>query len=281
MKEKIKGLNIQKILLNIVVVVALFFPTACNKSDDDADIKPTTPPEIPPESTFAADFSGFTDKDTTNTKSSISYHNWWFSASNVMVWNVIINVNMIVPVAAFRESFNHVPVYDPDLSSWIWSYNFFAQGKTHLAELHGTVMNDSVKWEMYITKQGEYSDFLWYHGISHNNNTSGDWHLNAEPNDPKEYIYIEWHRDPQQNEADIKYTNVKEGAPGIGGYIFYGVNEDPVFNAFYNIYNAQNNNFTEIEWHRTNENGRVSDEMHFGDTEWHCWDENLMDIICP
>ena len=37
----------------------------------------------------------------------------------------------------------------------------------------------------------------------------------------------------------------------------------------------------QVEWNRTDEHGRVKDASHFGDGAWHCWDQNLDDIVCP
>ncbi len=279
MESKIKiHRTINGLLLGLLAGL-LFIPTACNKTEED--VKPSEAPEIPPESTFAIDFSDFSNADTTGYKSTQTYQNWWWAASHVLAWNTVLTVTFAVPVAAFRESFNHAPVYDPDNGNWIWSYNFIAQGTVHLAELHGKVENDTVTWEMYISKANAFSGFLWYYGIASISNKAGEWHVNENPNNPGEIIKIVWHRNPAAGEADIKYINVKENAPENGAYIYYGVNTDPAFNAFYNIYSAQNDNLTDIMWHRTDKNGRVMDEIHFGDTNWHCWDENLMDITCP
>ena len=124
--------NILQKLMIILFAFALIMPTACDKNDEAEDIKPSGAPDIPPESTFVMDFSGFENADTTDLKSTQSYHNWWYAASYAAIWNTIITVGFAVPVISFREAFNHLPVYDPDLGSWVWSYNFMAQGAAHL-----------------------------------------------------------------------------------------------------------------------------------------------------
>ena len=38
---------------------------------------------------------------------------------------------------------------------------------------------------------------------------------------------------------------------------------------------------TYIEWNTTSAAGRVMDEVHYLDTDWHCWDAVLADVGCP
>ena len=53
------------------------------------------------------------------------------------------------------------------------------------------------------------------------------------------------------------------------------------FDRFYHIYSASQANLTEIAWSSTLKNGHVKDPKHFTDTNFHCWDANLTDIVCP
>jgi len=36
----------------------------------------------------------------------------------------------------------------------------------------------------------------------------------------------------------------------------------------------------EINWNKPANNGRVKDEAHFGDQDWHCWDADQQDTGC-
>ncbi|OQX78371.1 MAG: hypothetical protein B6D61_05745, partial [Bacteroidetes bacterium 4484_249] len=222
----------------------------------------------------------FVNGDTSVYKSTMTYKNWGWAATNVTVWNAVITLTLAVPIAAFYESFNHEGVYDPATDSWVWSYNFNAGG-IYLAELHASLVAGGVKWEMYISKNNTYNDFLWYSGITNLNNTAATWELNHKPEDPTPFVLIEWERDIQNENANIKYTNVIPNGSENGGYITYGIENDSILDAFYQIYNKGQDNITDIKWNRTTKNGQVRDEKHFGDFEWKCWDENLMDIICP
>jgi hypothetical protein len=265
--------------LAVFTVLALFtgvfsFP-GCKEEED----KPA--PQIPPESTFVVDFSDYPDADTTSYRDMDTYKNWWWAANNVAAWNTFIALSMAVPIASFREAFNHEAVYDPDSDSWTWSYNFWLANVGYMASLHASLVTEGVKWEMYISKDGAYSDFLWYMGVSGTDVTEGYWIIYRNPLDPAELVEITWHRDPAAGTGDIKYMNVEPGGSENGGYIHYGTTSLTPYNAFYNIYNKGKDNLTEISWDRTTKAGQVKDPFHFGDDAWHCWNELLQDITCP
>ncbi len=262
------------ILMSVAIGVLIH---GCKKEKEE-----NPAPAIPPASTFVMDFSDFPNTDTTGMVRDVeSYKNWWWAATNVGVWNVIITVGLAVPVAAFTESFAHQAVYDPDSTAWVWSYNFVVGGVIHKADLYGSLVADSVYWRMYITKANNFSNFLWYYGKADLLNSGGYWILNKDPLNPHELLNITWHRDPTAGTSDIQYTNIEEGNPENGGYIYYGITNASPYDAFYNIYNKGQDNLTNILWNRTTKDGQVKDPQHFGDGEWHCWDQNRMDIICP
>jgi hypothetical protein len=52
------------------------------------------------------------------------------------------------------------------------------------------------------------------------------------------------------------------------------------YDAFYDIYNAGRDNHTNIEWNLDEKYGRVKDPFHFGDEDWHCWNNLLDDAPC-
>jgi hypothetical protein len=277
-------LKMNRHLVSVTVVVLLFSLFVGCGDDSGTGAKPT-PPEIPPVSSFVMDFSEFTTSQEYQPSGSdrvgdhMSMHNWSWAATNVLVWNTLITVGLAVPVAAFIESFNHEPTRQPD-GTWVWDYNFTVNQVVHLAELHGRVVEEEVQWEMYISKEGEYTDFLWYWGASDLGATEGTWTLFDNPTDPTPLVGIGWHRDPGSGTGDIKYSNVVPEGQENGGYIFYGTTDGDPYDAFYDIYNKGLDNHTEIEWNRTSKAGRVMDANHFGDSDWRCWDSDHQDVSC-
>jgi len=259
--KKIKSLSLLLILLTVIV-------SSCNKNK--------VAPELPPQSAFTADFSDFnSSKAVTDT----TMVNWTHAALNVGIWNAIITVGLAVPVASYAEAVkNHEAEYLGD-NTWLWTYSFNVGVNTFTAELYGVLKSETVEWEMYITKSGEYTHFLWYDGVSNLDLKHGAWTLYNKPSDPTELLGIEWNRTTDST-GNIKYTNIVPGGTENGGYIFYGNDANSDLNAYYNIYNKGQDNLTQIEWSQANQNGRVKDMNKFGDDAWHCWDETHHDIDC-
>lgn len=274
--------NFGKMSFILVPLISFIFFSCSNE-------QPNTPeeesPDIPPQSTFIMDFSEFPDTASPVflgkilSPDTLQRTNWRWAAFNVGFWNTVLTITLAVPVAAFAEAFNHEPVQQPD-GSWLWSYDVTVGGIVHTAKLFGTSVTNGVEWRMFLTKQGFYEDFEWYTGFSNLPLTEGNWTLNIAPNDPVPFLYIAWHRNVQQNSADIKYTNIVPQAPANGSYIFYGKTNDDPHNRFYDIYGQVENRNINIEWNYENLFGRVMDPIYFGDTDWHCWDEQLFNIDC-
>jgi len=290
-----------KVILCCLLILALLatFVTGCKGKEPET----TTAPLIPPVYSFVIDFNDFTSEANAsptsgsaasfvqqasfasgsgNSYSSAqyaigSYQNWGFAAWNVGVWSAIIVVGLAVPVAAFVESFNHTPQQQTDYS-WIWSYDVTVGGGVYTAELHGKFIDNGVRWEMYISKQGEYTDFLWYYGESNLPATEGFWILKNNPSDPTDLIRIDWERDLAEGTHEIKYTNIVPGGPENGGYILHGVRATGSYDRFFDLFNKGQDNYTYIEWNSTTKEGRVKDAKHFGDDEWHYWDSNHIDV---
>lgn len=266
-----KNLLINFLIIGFVLSLGL---VSCKKENNEPS------PQLPPESSFVMDFTGFSNPDDTLTSRDFgTYQNWGHSYANVVVWSTIIKVGLAVPVAAFAESFKHDAVYHPDDNNWTWSYNFMAGGVVHEAELTGFIVSDTVNWEMRITKDGAFSSFLWYTGKNSFDRSGGYWILNEKPANPNPMLRIDWTYSGS-GIGDIKYTNVVPGGPENGGYIFYGTAADDM-NRFYDIYNKGQDNLLEIEWSHENHNGRVKDPKKFGDSVWHCWNTMLQDDVCP
>jgi hypothetical protein len=279
-----------------------------NVPEEEADMpeeETDVPPEIPPLSTFVMEFSDFGSSGSVSAEpggtgaewqmvsfsgtdgssagdpySSGDQANWNFAALNVGVWNVLLFVGLIVPVASFAESFNHVPEQQPDYT-WVWSYDVTVNEDLYYGELHGKFIDDGVRWEMYVSKEGEYSDFNWYYGESNLPATEGFWILKNKPSDPTDLLQIDWHRNIAEGTSDISYTNIVPNGPENGGYIYYGVTADESFDRFYEIFNKGKGNYTYIEWNYDNQDGRVKATHHFGDDDWHCWNSAHGDISCP
>ncbi|HNW97184.1 MAG TPA: hypothetical protein PKK00_02085 [Bacteroidales bacterium] len=264
-------------LLTVTILTSIVLQPGCKKDHGDV-------PTIPPKSAFVMEFSAL-DSNNTGGKffgkvdSVGQYSNYLFAAGNVCVWNVIINVGLAVPVASFVHAFGYQAEWNNSADCWEWKYDYTVI-TTYSAKLQAKVTGNTVHWEMYISKQNDFQDFLWYSGDSQLDNTEGTWTLYDNPISNKELLGIVWHKDDINGTADITYTNIVPGGAENGGYISYGITTDTTYNAYYNIYNKGKNNLTSIKWNVANKNGQVSDSLHFGDNVYHCWDENYMNTNC-
>jgi len=268
-----------KLFISIAVMaVALFLVlTSCETTEEELPESIDEAPIIPPESTFAMSFDDFNDMDTSKNKSlSIvneipTYQNWWRSTVEVFFWNAAVTITMVLPVASFVESFNHLPIYHANGKYWTWSYNF-KLGGIHNAELKGFYENDSVVWEMRIDEK------MAYEGKCHKDRTGGYWLLKKDLSHTDYWLQIDWSRE-NDSIGQIKYTNILPDDTENGGFIYFGTSNDPM-NRNYHIYKKSIENLVKIEWNSNTHEGRISNPAIYGDDSWQCWNNLLQDAVC-
>jgi hypothetical protein len=236
--------------LAMLIAVTLTAFNGC--SDDEETTGPEgQAPDLPPEYSFIMDFNDFPQESSESglpgtSLDALTQENFGWSAFHVGAWSTIIGVGMIVPVAAFVESFNHDPVQADD-GKWQWSYDVTVNPSTEVqytCKLVGWVEDGNVFWEMYISKEGEFTEFMWYSGTHNLPATEGTWTMYQSPSEPNPWLGIEWHHTVSTNTGDLKYTNIVPGGAENGGYIFYGSDTDMDYDRFYQIYNKGADNLT-------------------------------------
>jgi hypothetical protein len=271
--KTLRGRTLLHLLL--VLVIAVLTVTGCGNTSGA--------PIIPPVETFVIPFENFEASglalfDTGN------HSNWDYAALTVGFWSIVITVGLAVPVAAFRASFQHTPVQQPD-GSWIWSYSVNIGGSIYTAELHAQftteVITEGVHWSMNISKQGEYEDFLWYYGECDLPATEGFWILKQSPTNSTDLLRIDWSRNISAGTYAIRYTNIVPGGPENGGYIDFRYTKGIPYDYICDIYNKSQDNHTYIDWSSTTGEGRVKDFQHFDNDDWHCWASNHTNVTCP
>ena len=252
----------------ILVILVLFTSMSSCTKDSETSITPTVPPTTTMVMEFDDAFAG---------KSSSKEH---FNAAAIQigVWNVILSVNLAIPVTAFSSITNEPPTLQD--GTWVWDKDFNVGLIGHNARLEATVVGSNVNWEMYISKDNGFTDFLWFTGTSDIANKSGQWLLNVAPNNPTALLQIDWEVN-NAGTTQIRYTNIIPNHNNFGGFIEYGITENNApYDAFYNIFHTDGNFQIDIEWNRTTIEGRIRNPNHFGDTAWHCWDSNFQSVDC-
>jgi hypothetical protein len=281
-----------KKLISISLVITLFAGLFWGCVKKENPIAPT----LPPDGTMTMDFSSFNNSN----KSAIiesgvkgvtlpDKGNWALASTIAGVWNIILTVNLVVPVASFKLAVNNTPVY-LDNNKWEWSYNFNVIGATFKARLTGQIRSADVKWEMYISREGvgAFSELKWYEGTSMPDGKSGQWILNHSQQFPEPLLQIDW-AVVGSGIGNIRYTYIRDKKDDRSAdlfktsYIEYGLTTNTL-NAFYNVHqnagtvNVFNNVF--IEWSTTNHSGHIKANYYYQDDLWHCWNETGDNITC-
>jgi hypothetical protein len=268
--ETIRGRTLAHLLLVLAIVVLTI--AGCG----DASEAPT----IPPEETFIISFEDFEEANGLTTLTTGNQSNWSYAAGVVGGWSLIIKIGLAVPVAAFRASFHNIPLQLDD-GSWLWDYSVNVGGSIYTAELHAQFITEGVHWAMNISKEGEYEDFLWYYGECDLPVTEGFWILKKSPAEPTDLVQIDWSRNISAGTHTVKYTNIVPDGPQNGGYIDTQYTDGVPYNHIWDLYDKGEDNHTYIEWGGATGEGRVKDLGKFGDYDWHCWDSERLNVVCP
>lgn len=236
-------------------------------------------PEIPDTLSFIMEFPDLTEVKKYKKENS----NAIFSFEKLEVWNNIIFDSLAVAKKSYIELLKTSEAVYLEENTWLQTFDFNINSIDFTGKFYSKTENDSLDLKMYLSKTGEYQNFLWFYGYFDINLTSGQWILFDKPPvneyEPQELILIDWSNKDEENFI-IKYTNIKSSSTDNGNYITYNKNSDENFPDIYSIYNKGQDNFTTIELNQNTKKGRVKSIIHFNDNEWHCWNENLENIDC-
>ena len=265
---------ISKTLLLVMLVTSVLL--SCKK-DNKGNKEPLMPP---PESMFM-DFSNFqalSNKSLTADDTTL-YNNWTASAVTVGIWSSIVYLNSAIPVAAFREAFNHTGVFSEN-STWKRTFSIIYLGGIYTCNLEGTAGSNTTEWKMYLSKAGgigaDYSNFLWFTGTSSGDATSATWHLNRGPaENGRPYFDIAWVKD-----MSLRYTLVDAMDAGAGNWLEYDKTGEAGLDSQFLIQTVNQVNNITIQWKSASKNGRVKCQNWYGDLNWHCWGVNYKNSIC-
>jgi hypothetical protein len=262
----------------ILILVSMCF-TSCKKDKGD-------PPVLPPVESMTIDFANFViqkkSAEPTSVYKGAENSNWEFAAVAAGIFRIIVNTTLIVPVSSFRLAIEQTPVYVSE-KNWQWSYDVVVAGSTYKARLTGSIGASEVQWKMYISKEGAggFAEFVWFEGTSKTDGTSGKWILNQSSAVQVPVLRIDWSKSGALV-GKVTYTIVKTGDPYNTSYIEYGLTSSTL-NAYYKVHYYNSIDFSDLdaEWSTTTKNGRVKCIDYLGDDQWHCWDANKINVVCP
>lgn len=267
--------------LSFVLAIAFSFLMIQSCVKDQGSIHDSKKaPELPAVESFTMIFEDFSQQRTGGLNGR-SVDNYLHAAMNVLVWNTVVTAHMYIPVVAFKEALRHKAVYQGN-GIWMWSYDVTDnQNETYIVKLYGELLvNDEVKWDMYVSKIGGFSNMHWFTGITGKGNNYANWTLNFDPIAPKPFVKIDYSK--SSGSALIRFTNAIPNVPQNGGYIEYreAAIIGTAFDRSYDVFVAEMNNLLQINWNSQFKNGRVKDAKKFNDDEWHCWDRSYQNVDC-
>ena len=269
----------RKLSFVLALAFSILMIQSCMK-DQGGINNPKNPPELPAAESFIMLFDDFSEQRSGGLDDR-SVDNYLHAAINVLVWNTVVTTNLYIPVAAFKGALKHKADYQGN-GVWMWSYDVTDdQNVTYIIKLYGELLvNDEVKWDMYVSQIGGFSNMHWFTGITGKNNSYANWTLNFDPIDPKPFIKIDYSK--SSGSALIRYTNAIPNTPQNGGYIEYreAAISGTEFDRAYDVFAAELNNLLQINWNSQLKNGRVKDAKKFNDNEWHCWNRYLQNVDC-
>ncbi|WMN07211.1 hypothetical protein [Marivirga arenosa] len=262
-----------KKLLSLMLSISILF-TACN-SDNEAEQDPK--PVLPPEYSMAPNFDDF---KADNNQRNQTIENWFYSALNVGVYSAILTGGLAIPVTAFKATISQNPIYDTDSGVWVWETSFTNNANDFSIRLTADVVDANVNWVGSISSTSlNVENFVWFDGQSNIDGNSGTWTLYESPQKPTAWITADWSRNEAQTVANANFTIEKEGDL-LGSYINYAIDDENNLDRSVEISNTESGDLIEIYWNQELKFGRVKSEKYFGDTDFHCWDEDLQDVEC-
>lgn len=269
---------IRKTYFSFLVAATLVF-VACDNANEDAN---PTAPQLPPAESMSAEMGAFPSNGENSSKNdNQDREHFTYAAANVVFWQSILKLQLAVPVAAFKESFNHPFIYLQDEQRWKSSYSVTVGDKTYEATLYGEREEDEIEWQMYLSAEGQFENFLWFTGESELDNTGGSWILYKSPSEPRAVLTIEWEK--EGNEVEAAYTLVDEQADKVDSYIEYGTTTENGFTHFYEVSiesKTEEDYEVFILYNANTRAGKVKSESRFGDDAFRCWDSNFIDTTC-
>jgi hypothetical protein len=261
----------------ILFAFLIFFAMDCKKEEH------YDKPSLPPSESMVVDFNIFITADSKyDSQKGIIDANWQFASHVATIWRLIILNTISVPIEAYKLALYQNADFVGN-KTWQWNYTVPLAGITFKTRLTGEITATGILWKMYLTRLGSggFTEFLWVEGSSKPDGTAGQWKFYQSWDNPVVILQADWTKSDSLVNF-VKYIFIKDGDPFKASYIEYGLNAGSL-DAYYNVHYFNSVEFSDanVEWNKTEYNGRVKSREFLGDMDWHCWDGSRADINCP
>ncbi len=268
--------------LFLFLAISMFLFQSCEKDPISQNPEGLTAPQLPPTSMFSLPESTLENAEAGKTEFDTKW-NFLHAGLNYLGWTAIVVTNMAVPVKAFGMAFNEEAEFVGD-NTFEWKYNYndtSPGGANYAVSLTGQYINNAqeVEWKLTVDRQGAYSNFVWYSGIVATDLSYGAFTLNQKPNNPETLIAISYDKDLSTQDVSLRFTNAISGDAGNGNYVEYRTEVNEYFNRSFDVQLGEDD-LLEIQYNDPSGNGHVRHPKHFNNSEWHCWDNEQIDVDC-
>lgn len=263
------------IIVIMLLTTVMLMNTSCDKENPDEK------PELPPVESLVMNFSAFDSRPDQQKGIVTTYNNFVYSYLNVVFWSSLSSGSIALPVRAYTHIKDQDAEYLGD-NIWQWEYNFTWDASEYIATLTAERLNNeefSMAMVIALSTATE-SGFKWFEGIVRYDHTAASWDI-YKYNDmnPVKMLEVDWTKDYEAETSSLTYVYVEPGQEETGSSITLGRDPSLDYNAWYTINLSAET--IEIQWDTVTKAGRVRNQNHFQDNNWHCWNADLMDIECP
>jgi len=269
-----RGSKIIRLAAIVLTASFLLVSTSCDKESRE------NRPELPPVESLMMSFSDFDEARGDTKASGESNLHFNYAFTSLIFWSGASVVTLALPVAAYTYALEQGVEYMGD-NSWEWQYSFHWGGLDYTATLTATrINNEEFSLEMLIaTAAMPDQGVRWFDGVVRYDHTRADWTIYKDGS--VEALEIAWTKDKELGDASLLYTFVEPEMMETGSYIRYEYAPQEVYDASFMV--SRSAGTTLVQWSTSTREGRVQDEMKFGDAEWKCWDSlmnGLADKSC-
>lgn len=262
-------------LILVMLITVMLLNTSCDKENPDEK------PELPPVESLVMDFSAFDSRPDQQKGIIATYNNFVYSYLNVVFWSSLSSGSIALPVAAYNQLLGQDADYLGD-NIWQWKYSFTWHESEYTATLTAERLNnEEFSMEMLIAlSTATEAGFKWFEGIVRYDHTAATWDVYKYSDMAAvKMLEVDWTKDYEAETSSLTYVYVEPGREQTGSSITMGKDPSLDYNAWYTITLAAET--IEIQWDTETKAGRVRNQNHFEDNNWHCWNSDLMDIDCP
>lgn len=250
--------------------------SSCNKEETPDQ------PQLPPIESMIMDFSDFDQTPSTTKGITTVYDNFINAYVNVAFWTTVSGSAVIIPAVAYHEMLTNSGGADyMGDNIWVWTRTFTHTSQSYTATLTAVRLNNDQFSMVMEIATSEYPDqgVVWFDGVIRYDHTHAIWNFYRYDEGQVKMLEVEWNKNFETGVSDLKYTYVEPGTAEYGSYIIFGIDPAKDYDAYYTI--SMSENTINIEWDRETKAGRIKNPAYFEDTDWHCWNNMLENIVCP